>query len=84
MEGIEEEVEEEADVMKESLCTLHRQHREDHLVDPQQGDQGQGGLGQSIERGRHKKDSLSFRLSLIHAEIRRGSVDARPGLCSLP
>lgn len=46
LEGAQEEVEEELDVAQGALGMLVRDEGEDHLVDAQQWDQRQCGLGQ--------------------------------------
>lgn len=51
LEGAEEEVEEELDVAQRALGVLIRDESEDHLVDAQQRDQRQRGLGQPARSG---------------------------------
>lgn len=51
LEGAQEEVEEELDVAQGALGVLVCDEGEDHLVDAQQGDQGQRGLGQPVGQG---------------------------------
>lgn len=51
LEGAEEEVEEELDEAQGAVGLLVRHKGEHHFVDPQQGDEGQRGLGQPVGAG---------------------------------
>lgn len=46
LEGVEEEGEEHLDVAQDARGLLVGGEDEDHLVDPEEGDEGEGGFGQ--------------------------------------
>lgn len=50
LERAEKELKKEDDIAQDALCVLLCQHCKDRFMDPQQRDQGQGGLGQSGDK----------------------------------
>lgn len=50
LKRVQEELEEEVDIVKDSICLHIRQHRKHNFMDPQQRDQGQCRFGQSGEK----------------------------------
>lgn len=59
LERVEEEMKTEVDIVKDALCVLLCQHCKKHFMDPQQRDQGQGGLGQSGEKDTQKREGAT-------------------------
>lgn len=76
LERVEEELEKEINVAEDAIRVLLCQHCKDHLMDPQQRDQGQGGFGQSGEKD--TKHKSLFNSSLVWGSCRKYSDGELP------